>query len=197
VEHAVLLARIEPGEGGVVRVLSPAVGTWSGHPAAGALVGPGSAVGRLQRLQARHVLLLPEGAAGCVRGTLRRDRSIAVEFGEILFELAPVGAVATDVAANAERLGHPAGEALPAGTWAVVAPTDGTFYRSPSPGTPPFVHEGARVRDGQAVGIVEVMKTFNRVVYGGPGLPSEAEVVEMRCGDAVEVRAGQILLVVR
>jgi biotin carboxyl carrier protein len=40
------------------------------------------------------------------------------------------------------------------------------------------------------------MKTFNQIVYGGPGLPEEAEVVEIRCADGAEVSAGQTLMVV-
>jgi hypothetical protein len=41
------------------------------------------------------------------------------------------------------------------------------------------------------------MKTFNQILYDGPGCPEEAEVVEVRCEDAQEVSAGQILVVVR
>ena len=41
------------------------------------------------------------------------------------------------------------------------------------------------------------MKTFNQIVYGGGGFPEEATVVEVRCGDAEEVAAGQVLVVVR
>ena len=79
----------------------------------------------------------------------------------------------------------------------MVSPTDGTFYRGPAPGTRPFVEPGSRVRAGQPLGLVEVMKTFNQIPYGGPGLPEEAEVVEIRCGDAEEVHAGQVLMFVR
>ena len=54
-----------------------------------------------------------------------------------------------------------------------------------------------RVRRGDAVGLVEVMKTFNQILYQGPGFPDQAEVVEVRLQDAEEVRAGQVLVVVR
>lgn len=40
----------------------------------------------------------------------------------------------------------------------------GTFYRSPSPGAPPFVREGDRVRRGQVLCIVEAMKINNELV---------------------------------
>jgi biotin carboxyl carrier protein len=53
------------------------------------------------------------------------------------------------------------------------------------------------VRRGDAVGLVEVMKTFNQILYDGPGFPEEAEVVEVRCEDGQEVRVGEVLVVVR
>ena len=56
---------------------------------------------------------------------------------------------------------------------------------------------GGRLRSGQAVGLVEVMKTFNQILYGGPGLPAEVTVVEIRCEDGDEIQAGQVLIVVR
>ena len=62
---------------------------------------------------------------------------------------------------------------------------------------PPFVEIGSRVRQGQPVGLVEVMKTFNQIVYGGPGLPAEAEVIEVRSEDGAEIAAGQPLIIVR
>lgn len=39
----------------------------------------------------------------------------------------------------------------------------GTFYRSSAPGVAPYVTEGARVEDGQRLGLIEAMKTFNPV----------------------------------
>ena len=56
---------------------------------------------------------------------------------------------------------------------------------------------GGRVKRGQPIGLVEVMKTFNQILYDGPGFPDEAEVVEIRAEDAQEVGVGQILIVVR
>ena len=79
----------------------------------------------------------------------------------------------------------------------VKAPMPGTFYRRPDPSSPPFVEVGDRIRTGQPVGLVEVMKTFNQIAYGGGGDPEEAEVVEIRRGDAEEVDAGDVLVVVR
>jgi acetyl-CoA carboxylase biotin carboxyl carrier protein len=209
VNEPVLLVRVEPVPGGLLQVRSPGIGWWTDHPHAGALLGPGSRAGTLAHLNRRLALLMPEGAAGRLTGAPPRDRAVAVEYGQVLFTLLPVEAGAALPAAPAGR-GPSAGAAaeevlqggaeppgLPPGARALVSPTDGVFYLRASPGARPFVEPGATIRAGQVVGLVEVMKTFNQILYGGPGLPERAEVIEIRCADAQEVRAGDILIVVR
>jgi biotin carboxyl carrier protein len=45
----------------------------------------------------------------------------------------------------------------------------GTFYRTPKPGSPPFVEVGAVVGEEDPVCIIEVMKLFNTVRAGVRG----------------------------
>ncbi len=45
----------------------------------------------------------------------------------------------------------------------VTSPMVGTAYRSPEPGTPPFVEVGSAVREGETLLIVEAMKTMNQI----------------------------------
>jgi biotin carboxyl carrier protein len=194
----ILLAKAEREADGRIAVRSPLVGTWIEPPHAGTLLGPGSRIGLIAHLNRRLALVLPDGAAGRVVSGLPGDRAVAVEYAQVLFELTPVGAAGSEaLEGDACALGHPADAGLSPGTRAVVSPTDGVFYRRASPTDPPFVEAGSRVRTGDAIGLVEVMKTFNLIAYGGPGFPPEAEVLEVRCADAQEVRAGQILAVVR
>jgi acetyl-CoA carboxylase biotin carboxyl carrier protein len=42
--------------------------------------------------------------------------------------------------------------------------------------------------------LLEVMKTFNRVTYGGPALPERAKVREILIADGADVTAGDPLL---
>lgn len=63
----------------------------------------------------------------------------------------------------------PAAGAAPAGAVAIRAPMLGTFYRAPSPAERAFVEEGSRVRAGDPVCIIEVMKLFNTVNAGVDG----------------------------
>jgi acetyl-CoA carboxylase biotin carboxylase subunit len=51
----------------------------------------------------------------------------------------------------------------------ITSPLPGVFYRAPSPDEPPYVNEGDRVRPGDVVGLVEVMKTFNQVIAEDEG----------------------------
>jgi biotin carboxyl carrier protein len=46
----------------------------------------------------------------------------------------------------------------------IQSPLPGTFYRSPAPGEPVFKSKGDAVAIGDAIGLIEVMKTFTPVV---------------------------------
>jgi acetyl-CoA carboxylase biotin carboxyl carrier protein len=161
-------------------------------------VGPGSRIGTLLRLHHRSGLLLPGGTAGRVGGALPRDHAVPVEYAQVLFHLSPLRAHADEDIDELAAASGAAGHAdVPQGSWGVIAPTDGVFYSAPAPGAPPFVRVGSRIARGQPIGLVEVMKTFNQILYGGQGLPEEADVIETRCSDREEIRAGQVLIVVR
>jgi acetyl-CoA carboxylase biotin carboxyl carrier protein len=45
----------------------------------------------------------------------------------------------------------------------IVSPMVGTFYRSASPGGPPFVEVGSRVNVGDTLCIIEAMKMLNEI----------------------------------
>jgi len=45
----------------------------------------------------------------------------------------------------------------------VKSPMVGTFYRSPSPGAPPFIEQGATVKPGDTLCIIEAMKLLNEI----------------------------------
>ncbi len=65
----------------------------------------------------------------------------------------------------------------------VSSPFVGTFYRSPSPDSPPFVDIGQNVQKGQTICIVEAMKLMNEIesdfdgkiveIYSSNGQPVE------------------------
>jgi len=57
----------------------------------------------------------------------------------------------------------PAEEKLASNLKQIVSPMVGTFYRSPAPGSEPFVDVGQAVAVGQTVCIVEAMKLMNEI----------------------------------
>lgn len=52
----------------------------------------------------------------------------------------------------------------------IKAPVPGTFYRRPSPDEEPYANEGDRITNGQVIGLVEVMKSFNEVMADCDGV---------------------------
>ena len=189
-----LVAHLDRSGGGRVRLLAPAVGRWLGRPSESTVVGPGTQLGRLVTLNRSRQLVMPGGVRGVVEDVTELGEA-AVGFHDVLFRVRELATGIDDddgvgVAASAGR------SDIPAGTFAVTAPTDGVFYRGPSADAPPFVEPGAVIHSGQPVGLVEVMKTFNQIVYGGADRPQRARVVELRCDDGAEIRSGQVLVVV-
>ena len=73
----------------------------------------------------------------------------------------------------------------------VKSPMIGTFYRSSSPETPPFVSVGDKITKGQTVCIIEAMKLFNEIESEFSGT-----VVKVMVENATPVEYDQVLFVV-
>jgi acetyl-CoA carboxylase biotin carboxyl carrier protein len=78
-----------------------------------------------------------------------------------------------------------------ASTNVVFAPMVGTFYRSPSPGAPPFVEIGSKVKKGDPICIIEVMKLFTTIHAEWSGT-----VREIGAENTQLVEYGQMLFVI-
>ena len=74
----------------------------------------------------------------------------------------------------------------------VKSPIVGTFYESPSPGSPPFVKVGDTVEVGQVLCIVEAMKLMNEIESDAAGV-----VVERIAVGGQPVEYGQPLFSIR
>lgn len=74
----------------------------------------------------------------------------------------------------------------------VKSPIVGTFYESPSPGSPPFVRVGERVQPGKVLCIIESMKLMNEIEAETSGIIESKLVLN---GQPVEY--GEALFAVR
>jgi acetyl-CoA carboxylase biotin carboxyl carrier protein len=74
----------------------------------------------------------------------------------------------------------------------VHSPIVGTFYESPSPGSPPFVKPGDVVEAGQILCIVEAMKLMNEIESDVAG-----EIVKRLVANNAPIEYGQELFAIR
>ncbi|MEQ8407495.1 MAG: acetyl-CoA carboxylase biotin carboxyl carrier protein [Gammaproteobacteria bacterium] len=65
----------------------------------------------------------------------------------------------------------------------INSPMVGTFYRAPSPSSPPFVEIGTHVKAGDVVCIVEAMKMMNQIEADHSGV---VEAILVEDGEPVE-----------
>ena len=185
-----VLVERQKGSGWVIR--APAVGVWSAIPHDGTGLQGGS-VGLLSQGIQRLALLLPDDVGGTVSGSpAGQRRALAVEWGQQLFQV--IEASGGSRKARSRKRGK---KTTASGVCEFMAPTDGVFYQRPTPNAQPFVAVGDTIRLEQAIGLVEVMKTFTQVLYEGHGLPDPAVVEELLVADGAEIGAGEPLLRVR
>jgi len=88
-----------------------------------------------------------------------------------------------------KRASQPEEVAVHPGT--VNSPMVGTAYRSPDPGSPPFVEIGSRVAAGQTLLIIEAMKTMNQIPS-----PKSGKVIAILIEDGQPVEYGEPLVVI-
>ena len=192
-----MTARIElvarPGGEGSDRILLdvPALGTWTCALPKGRAVVAGDIVGILRTAGRRTELVVPEGVAGLIVSERPERVHEPVDYGRTLYELEPLsGAGVETTLAGASAQDDVAG-------LVVRSPQTGRFWRRAAPTDPPLASEGDEVEAGQALGLIEVMKTFTHIQYEAKGnLPARAKIVRFLIEDGGEVTEGDPLAVV-
>ena len=106
------------------------------------------------------------------------------------------GTVAEEALATGGNGGSPAAtgsaaNAADAPGTKIESPSVGLFWRSPSPGAPPFVEVGGRVAAGETVAIVEVMKLMNHVAA-----PIDGVVTAILVENGASVEYAQTIVIV-
>ncbi len=96
---------------------------------------------------------------------ITREKAVAQSVQTVI--AAPVAASAPApvqaVAAAPAPAAAPAASAAPDAAKLMKSPMVGTFYRSASPTAAPFVEEGASVKEGDTLCIIEAMKMMNQI----------------------------------
>ncbi len=182
-----------PEDRAVIELRAPMPGVFVPSIAPGDLVTAGGVIGELVVLGRAIALIAPRppGAAPAtgIAVQLAATTPHAVGYGDVLVALDP----------SLSRVADPRGESS-AAVQATIdglvfrAPTSGRFYGRSAPDKPPFVAEGTQLAAGTTICLLEVMKTFHRVTYGGPGLPETAQVRRVLVADGDDVNAGDPLL---
>ena len=119
------------------------------------------------------------------------DESAQVRYREVTVPEAPVRQA--PAAAPEPSAPAPAGETLTVGErqFLVTSPIVGTFYRAPSPESPPYVNVGDTVSKGTVLCIVEAMKIMNEIECEVSG-----KVSSMLVENAQPVEYGQPLFII-
>lgn len=73
----------------------------------------------------------------------------------------------------------------------IRAPMVGTFYRAPSPDSPPYVEEGQTIEPGQVICIIEAMKLMNEIKSEIKG-----KILEILVDNAEPVEFGQSMFLI-
>jgi acetyl-CoA carboxylase biotin carboxyl carrier protein len=127
---------------------------------------------------------------------VRITRTVANQAIPMMQYAAPMMAPAPMPAAAAP-LAAPVAAAAPAPAPAeptahgVKSPMVGTFYRSPAPGSKPFIEVGSTVSVGDTICIIEAMKLMNEIEADKSGV---VKAILAESGQAVEY--GQVLVLI-
>ena len=128
-----------------------------------------------------------DGTPVISNGQLRTNPPMLVEAPPVAASTAPAAAPTTVPAGAA-----PAAAPDEPGISYIKSPMVGTFYRSASPETPPFVNVGAKIEEKTVICIIEAMKIMNEIQAETKG-----SIVEVLIENGQPVEYGQRLFKVK
>ena len=177
-----------------IRVLSPSVGFCSLATKHGKYLAAGTFIGKLKIINTNINLYLPADVFGKVVIEEERDKIFQVEYKQELFRLSPENIRSNDEVKKVQ-VKSTNQNGLEDG-YQIRASTTGIFYRRSSPDAPAYVKEGQKIERGKILGLIEVMKTFNHIVFQGTDNSNSGVITKILCEDAQEVKLGDGLFVV-
>ncbi len=182
-------ALVSQDDTGQMVVAAPTPGKIRWQRLVGEVVRPGSRLGILMQGQMCFDLVLPDGVqGGQVQDVLLSDPWTACEYMQALSHLT---APSTHDLSESATPGH---RADAGGLYTVPSPTHGSYYRRPSPDSPPYVELGQEISRGDTLGLVEVMKCFSPIHFEPPAGFECGIVRELVAADGAEVPTESPLL---
>jgi acetyl-CoA carboxylase biotin carboxyl carrier protein len=117
----------------------------------------------------------PDRIESLVRALVGAMRSggvteLDVAFGCVSIRLRAGGGAATPAISVVSAAAEPPAVTEPSAPDFITSPMVGTYYASPSPGSPPFIEVGDTVEPGQVIGIIEAMKIMNEIAADRGGV---------------------------
>ncbi|NIT51698.1 MAG: hypothetical protein GWO41_02835, partial [candidate division Zixibacteria bacterium] len=176
------------------RILSPAVGIYYSFPEKGTFLSAGSSIGKLRVFNTVYNLLLPDKVLGEVIFQGEGDKIINVGYRDELFRLNPEKGL-TDLEEKVAETKSTSDESHEEGH-KITAFTTGIFYRKPSPDAPPYAEEGETIEKGKVLGLIEVMKTFNQIIFPGTDSSNTGKIKKILAKDSQEVKLNQPLFLI-
>ncbi len=189
-----IVARVEEQEDATFLVRSPGVGLVDAVPDKGLYLNPMECFVRLKVLNHWQQVLLPLNVKGWIAERFVDQTHHPVEYNQPLVRLSAGMDAPGEAGGGAAGEG---GEQQDQDLIKVVAPSEGIFYRRAGPDVPPYVEVGDPVTNGTVLGLVEVMKSFNQILYGGTGFPERGTVAKIGAEDSAEVKFGQMLFLIK
>lgn len=151
-------------------------------------IAPGDVLGELEVLGQVTRIVAPKVRGIAVVPDAIREARRAVGYASLLVIVAPMSDTAREPI-DVEASARPTEAGL-----VFRSPSSGRYYGRPTPDKPAFVTAGNELAAGDTVCLLEVMKTFHRVTYGGPDVPPRARVKAVLVADGADVSSGDPLL---
>lgn len=175
---------VYPQESSLYHLCSPAVGIFRPLLEEGYPVHSGTSLGTLEILGQKMNLFLPPGYEGKIISKKITKHHQALSYGDLLF-LAELLSQKKQVPKNYQE-----------GMVVVRSPMAGIFYRRGSPSQPFFVNEGDLITPGATLGLVEQMKSFNRISFHGDEHLLHGKVLQILVDDQSEVEQNTPLFLI-
>lgn len=156
-------------------LLCPAIGQVQIELKIGQVLGPKQLIGSIRVLGEKYLLLSSNDSLGEIC-EIKALKNFNAQYGEVLLK---VKSLLSEKNAKATHTTKDSGKAF-------LSPMDGMFYWSASPDSPPFVEIGQKIKPGQTIGLIEVMKCFYPVVFDGTR-PSMVKKTLLASGSPVQV----------